>query len=123
MDEQQQEAFDEHDLETQRSTIRQSFDEIVSEIRVAMQTARLTFPLGITIPSSGFAFITMVTPEADGDVSEADWEQASVIVRNVVSKKLGGIRLRSNHLRCSMVNSTMNATEITSNALNFDTRL
>ena len=52
MDEQQQEAFDEHDLETQRSIIRQSFDEIVTDIGIAMRVAHLTFPLGITIPSS-----------------------------------------------------------------------
>jgi hypothetical protein len=58
MDEQQQEAFDKHDLETQRSIIRQSFDEIVTAIGKAMDGAGLTFLLGITMPSSG-AIITM----------------------------------------------------------------
>ena len=64
----------------------------------------------------------MVTPADDGDVSEADWEQASAIVQQAVSKRLGGIRLRGRHLPCSMVNSTMNATEITPNALDFNIR-
>ena len=39
MDEQQQEAFDEHDLETQRLNVRQSFDEIVTDIGIAMRDA------------------------------------------------------------------------------------
>jgi hypothetical protein len=118
MDEQQQEAFDEHDLETQRSIIRQSFDEIISDIGIAMRDAHLTFPLGITVPSSG-AFISMMTP---CDPSDEEWEQASAIVQQVVGKRLGGIRLRSNHLPCAMVNSTMNATEITPNVLDFNVR-
>jgi hypothetical protein len=119
MDEQQQETFEDDDLETQRSTIRQSFDEIVTDIGIAMRDAHLTFPLGITVPSSG-AFISMMTP---CDPSDEEWEQALAIVQQVVSKRLGGIRLRSNHLPCAMVNSTMNATEITPNVLKFDTRL
>jgi hypothetical protein len=98
MDEQQQEAFDEHDLETQRSIIRQSFDEIVTDIGIAMCVAHLTFPLGITIPSSGHANITVVSP---GDPPDDEWEQASTNVQQVVSKRLGGIRLRSKHLPCT----------------------
>jgi hypothetical protein len=119
MDEQQQEAFNEDDLETQRSIIRQSLDEIVTDIGIAMRDAHSTFPLGITVPSSG-AFISMMTT---CDPSDEEWEQASAIVRNIVGEKLGGIRLCSNHLPCAMVNSIMDAIEITPNVLESDTRL
>src|ERR1700729_206938 len=110
MDEQQREAFDEHDLETQRLNVRQSFDEIVTDIGIAMRDAHLTFPLGITIPSSGHAIVTVVSP---GDPPDDEWEQASTIVQQVVGKRLGGIRLRSKHLSCAMVNATISGAEIT----------
>jgi hypothetical protein len=72
MDEQeQQDPSDDGYLEAQKSIIRQSFDEIVTDIGIEMRRAHLRFPLGITIPSSGSAFVTMVTPADDGDVSEA----------------------------------------------------
>ena len=62
MDEQQQAPSSDGYLETQRSTIRQSFDAIVADIGTEMRRAHLRFPLGIAIPSSGFAFITILTP-------------------------------------------------------------
>lgn len=116
----QQELSDDDDLETLRSIIRQSLDEIASDIGAAMRDAHLNFPVGLTCSSSGSAIVTMVTPV---DPSEDDWSHATNIVREVVAKKLGGIRLRSRSLPCAMVNATMSGTEITTNALDFDTRL
>ena len=121
MDEQQERnPSDDGYLETQRSTIRKSFDEIVSLVNNRMHAARLSFPLGLTVPSSGYAFISMMTP---ADPNETDWEQASAIVQTIVSEKLGGIRLRSRHLPCAMLNANMAAGEIVPNTLSFDTRL
>jgi hypothetical protein len=107
------------DLEEKRSIIRQSLDEIAADVGIALLKANLTFPLGLTVPSSGHAFITMVTHV---DPSNDDWERASAIVRQIVSKKLGGIRLRNRHLPCAIVNVTKSSADTTANALDFDTQ-
>jgi hypothetical protein len=117
-DEQQDPSDDDH-LETLRSIIRQSLNEIANDIGAAMRDAQLSFPVGLTCPSSGDTLVTMVTPV---DPSDDDWSQATGIVRHIVSKKLGGIRLRSRSLSCAMVHSPMSMAEITANALDFDTR-
>ena len=61
----------------------------------------------------------MVTPV---DPSDDEWSHATAIVRQIVAKRLGGIRLRSRPLTCAMANTPMSASEITHNALKFDTR-
>jgi hypothetical protein len=114
----QQEPSDDDDLETLRSVIRQSLAEITNEVGIAMRDAKLSFPIGITTPSSGLAIVTVVTPI---DPSEDDWSHATTIIREIVAKKLGGIRLSSHSLPCAMVNATMSGAEITANALDFDT--
>ena len=115
----QLEPTDDDELETQRSIIRQSLDEIAEELGVAMRAANLHYPIGLTVPISGEALVTMVTPV---DPSDDDWSHATAIVRQIVSRRLGGIRLRSRPLTCAMANAPMNAAEITRNALEFDTR-
>jgi hypothetical protein len=118
---------DEHDelspdddaLEIQRSIIRQSLDEIASDFGAAMRDARLHFPLGLTVPNSGDAVATMVTPD---DPSDDDWARASKIVCQVISTMLDGISLHGRPLPCTMVNATISATEIAPNALDFDMR-
>ena len=107
------------DLETLRSTIRQSLDEIANDVGSAMRDARLQFPLGLTVPNSGHALVTMVTPV---DPSDEDWSHATAIVRHIVSKKLGGIGLCSRPLLCAMANTTMSVAEIAPTVLAFDTR-
>ena len=114
----QLEPTDDDELETQRSIIRESLDEFAEELGVAMRAANLHYPIGLTVPHSGEAFVTMVTPV---DPSDDDWSHATAIVRQIVSRRLGGIRLRSRPLTCAMANAPMNAAEITSNALEFDT--
>jgi hypothetical protein len=96
--------------EAQRAIVRLALDEIATEVGAALRDAHLDFPIGLTVPSSGYARITMVTPV---DPSEDDWSQATAIVRDIVSRKLGGIRLRSRPLPCAMVNATMDAAEVT----------
>ena len=115
----QPEPTDDDELETQRSIIRRSLDEIGEELGVAMRAANLHYPIGLTVPHSGEAFVTMDTPV---DPSDDDWSHATAIVRQIVSRRLGGIRLRSRPLTCAMANAPMNAAEITCNALEFDTR-
>jgi hypothetical protein len=118
IDEQQEPSDDDH-LETLRSIIRQSLDEIANDISAAMRAAHLNFPVGLTTPSSGSAIVTMVTPV---DPSEDDWSHATTIVSEIVPEKLGGIGLCSHSLPCAMVNAAMSGAEITANTLDFDTR-
>jgi hypothetical protein len=96
--------------EAQRAVIRIALDELGTEVGIALRESGLNFPVGLTVPSSGCAFMTMVTTV---DPSEDDWSRATAIVRHLVSCKLGGIRLRSRPLPCAMVNATMGAAEVT----------
>jgi hypothetical protein len=107
------------DLEEKRSIIRQSLDEIAADVGTALLEANLTFPIGLTTPSSGRTLITIVTQD---DPLDEEWAQASEIVCDAVSKKLGGMRLRSRSQPCTMVNSPISAAEISANTLAFDTR-
>ncbi len=118
----EQEPFtddDYDDLEEKRSIIRQSLDEIAADVGIALLKANLTFPIGLTTPSSGHAFLTIVT---QNDPSDEEWAKASEIIRHIVSTKLGGIELCSRSLPCTMANAPISGTEISSNTLAFDTR-
>ena len=84
-----------------------------------MRAANLHYPIGLTVQISGEALVTMVTP---GDPSDDDWSHATAIVRQIVSRRLGGKRLQSRPLTCAMANAPMIAADITSNALEFDMR-
>ena len=70
----QREPTDDDELETQRSIIRESLDEFAEELSVAMRAANLHYPIGLTVPHSGEAFVTMVTPV---DPSDDDWSQGN----------------------------------------------
>jgi hypothetical protein len=110
---------DDGQLEAQRSIIRESLDEIANELGISMREARLDYPVGLAVPISGEALVTMVTRV---DPSDDDWSRATAIVCQIVAKRLGGIRLRSRPLTCAMANAPINAAEIARNALEFDTR-
>ena len=115
----QLEPTDDDELEARKSIIRESLGEFAEELSVAMRAANLHYPIGLTVPHSGEAFVTMVTPV---DPSDDDWSQATAIVRQIVPRRLDGKRLRSRPLTCAMANAPMNAAEITRNTLEFDTR-
>jgi hypothetical protein len=60
-----------------------------------MRAANMTYSIGLTMSHCGKALITMVTPD---DPSDDDWSDATAIVRQIVSRRLDGIRLRSANL-------------------------
>jgi hypothetical protein len=82
-----------------------------------MRDAHLHFPLGLIVPNSGDAIATMVTPD---DPSDDDWAQASKIVCQIFGAMLKGLNVYGRPLPCTMVNSTISATEISPNASDFD---
>ena len=55
-------------LETQRSIIRQSLDDIANEVGIAMRGVNMNYPIGLAVPTSRAALITMVTPVDHSDV-------------------------------------------------------
>jgi hypothetical protein len=87
---------------------------------MTMCDAGLHFQLGLTVPTSGQTLLTMVTQD---DPDDRGWLHATAIVRQIVGKKLGDIRLRSRSLMCAMANAPIVAAEITHNTLDFDTCL
>jgi hypothetical protein len=97
-------------LEGDREILRASLHEIAAEVGRSMRDADLNFPLGLTVPASGNALITLLTSD---DPSSVDWLSAIRMVHEVVAKRLGGIKLCSKELQCAMANSTMTAVDLT----------
>jgi len=99
-----------HKLDEDRETLRDSLDQIAVELGSAMRDAGLNFPLGLTVPETGDALVSILTP---GEPSAADWKSAAAIVHEIVSKRLGGIKLRNRELQCAMANATMTVADVT----------
>jgi hypothetical protein len=93
--------------EAKREIIRQSLNEISIEITNGLRDADLNYPVYVCVPSSGYAIVSMMTPL---DPSDQDWCRIGDIIREIISERLDGIKLRSNELSCTMVNA---AAEIT----------
>ena len=58
---------------------------------MAMRDVGLTFPIYMTVRNSGDALVTIATTL---DPSDADWQQASAIVCQIIQEKVGCGRLR-----------------------------
>ena len=98
-------------LDAQRDIIRQSLNEIVNDIGMAMRDVGLTFPVYITVRNSGDALVTIATPL---DPSDADWQQASAIVCRTLEERVGCDRLRGQELACAIANAgSINAADVT----------
>ena len=108
MDKQQELSIDDR-RQAQRAVIRLSLDEIANDVGIPLRDAGLNFALGLIVPDSGEALVTVATPV---DPSDDDWSKTLAIVYQVVGRKLGGIRLRSRPLQCVMVNATMSAADL-----------
>ena len=98
-------------LNAQRDIIRQSLDQIASDIGMAMRDVGLTFPVYMTVRNSGDALVTIATTL---DPSSADWQQASEIVCRILEEKVGCVRLRGQELPCAIANAgVINAADVT----------
>ena len=82
-------------LDTQRDIIRQSLNEIINEIGMAMRDVGLNFPVYITVRNSGDALVTIATSL---DPSDAEWQQTSAIVCRTLEERVGCDRLRGREL-------------------------
>ena len=90
-------------LDAQRDIIRQSLDEIVNDIGMAMRDVGLTFPVYITVRNSGDALVTIASPRLIHRMTE--WQQASAIVCRTLEERVGCDRLRGRELACAIANA------------------
>ena len=95
--------------DAQREIIRQSLDEIATEVGTALRDAQLDFPVFLTVPNSGDSLATMACPL---DPSDGDWSHASAIVCRIIGQRLGDARLCGRSLHCAVANATMGAAEV-----------
>ena len=65
-------------LDAQRDIIRQSINEIINDIGMAMRDVGLTFPVYITVRNAGDALVTIATPSIDRMSSGSGQWQSSV---------------------------------------------
>ncbi len=108
MDKQSDTSTDER-LEAEREIIRQSLDEIATEVGTALRDAGMNCPIYLAVPNSGDAITTIATPI---DPPDEDWSHISAVVCQIIGKRLGGIRLRGRDLRCAMTNAAMVAADV-----------
>ena len=101
--------FDDH-LYSQRETIRESLDEIATDVGMMLRDVGLTFPVFLTVPTSGNSLATIATPI---DPSDEDWTRASAIICQIIEDRCGTGKLRRRELRCAMANAQMSAADVT----------
>jgi hypothetical protein len=111
--------FDNDEPEGQRTIIRLALHEIAADLGIQLLAANLNFKVFLTVPASGRSIATIATP---ADPTDEEWSHVSDMVCRLIGKRLGDIELRGRELSCAMAHSRMNATEITPNMLDFDTR-
>ena len=96
-------------LDDDRETIRNSLNEIASEVHSALVKAGLAYPVYISVPTSGNAYATFACPV---DPSDAEWDRMAAIVMDVIGKRIGVERLTSGPISCAMAGTTMGSAEV-----------
>jgi hypothetical protein len=91
-------------LAERREQLKASLDGIASEITVALRDEGLSFPIFLTVPSSGEAIMTFGTPV---DPSNEDWVRATEIVCRLVGARIGSEGLRSRPAPCAAAGMPM----------------
>jgi hypothetical protein len=96
--------------EEQRQFIKLVLDDIATKVGSGLRADNLEFPVYLAVPSSGAALITIACPI---DPTDSEWSRATEIVCRVISERLNGIRLHSQSLQCTAVNTTACAVDVT----------
>lgn len=97
-------------LDEQRDILSKSLYAIANDIGPALRDAGLTFPVFLTVPSSGNSLATIATPL---DPADNDWRHASEIVCQIIAERLGCGRLRGRELTCAIANGAIAAADMT----------
>jgi hypothetical protein len=101
-----------YELDEQRDLVRKSLDAIANDISMALRDAGLTFPVFLTVPSSGNSLASIATAF---DPTDDDWRHASEIACQIIADRLGCGRLRGRELTCAVANGTIAAADVTAN--------
>lgn len=96
-------------LDAQRTMLRGTLPEIVSDIGMALHDVGLHFPIFITLPTSGNAIATIATPL---DPSDDDWQGALDIACEMIRNRIGCGPLRTRSMACAVADGTISATEL-----------
>jgi hypothetical protein len=96
-------------LENQRETLRQSLNEITTELNSALVPARLAYPVYMCVPTTGNSLLTFACPL---DPNDDEWAQITEIALQVVGKKIGKTQLQTRELACAMAGTMMGAGEL-----------
>jgi hypothetical protein len=99
--------------DAQREVIRLALNDIVAEVGAALRNAQLDFPVYVAIPNSGQSVATVATPL---DPSDTQWSQATAIVRRIIGRQLGDVRLRGRPLHCAVANGTIAVADVVADA-------
>jgi hypothetical protein len=89
-------------LDAQRSIIRQALNQIANDVGMMLRDEGLRFPVYITVRNSGDSLATIATTL---DPTDTEWSRASVIVCEVIEKRIGGGKLRGRELPCAVANA------------------
>jgi hypothetical protein len=89
-------------LDAPRKIIRASLNEIANDVGMIMRDEGLRFPVYITVRNSGDSLATIATTL---DPTDTEWSRASVIVCEVIEKRIGGGKLRGRELPCAVANA------------------
>ena len=108
----QDDSLTDDKIEGEREIIRKALTEIVQEVGNRMREAGLTYPVFMTVPSSGNAIMTMATPVDQSNDGCDEWPQITAIIQKILSDRLDGVALWSHELPCAMVNTPMNAADV-----------
>jgi hypothetical protein len=88
-------------LDAKRTILRQSIDEIATEVGLALQDVGLHFPVYITVRDNGDSLATITTPM---DPSDTEWRRVSEIVCSILSRWTGHGKLRARPLVVALAN-------------------
>jgi hypothetical protein len=97
-------------IATDREIIKGSLNEIAEELRTRLQEVHLNYPVYLAIPNSGQAIVQAGTHL---DPSDDDWKHITRIVQEIISNKLGKVRLTSRDMMCATTTATMSAVDLT----------
>lgn len=97
-------------LEADRATLRQSLNDLATEVGTALREAGLSYPVYVSVPNSGDLLATIIT---SFDPPHDEWAKVVEIFSKIIGERVGGGGLRSRDLPCAAVSSAMSGADLT----------
>jgi hypothetical protein len=97
-------------LDMHRETVRETLDSIAQDVGAALRDNGMNYAVFFTAGQSDRTVITIATPF---DPSDEIWERMISTAIEIISDRLGGIKLGSRELPCASANLVMTAADLT----------